>query len=81
MDSAFVSELEESIGHELSAFVVLQLLDFGLELVLSKCLVGFETLKGVAFSLEPQCSTVGGRIINEGQPIAISFASRRKRTM
>ena len=30
MDAAFVSELEESIGHELSAFVVLQLLDFGL---------------------------------------------------
>jgi hypothetical protein len=59
IDAAFISKFDKGFGHEFSAFVVLQLLDFCLKLVLSKCLVGFESIKGVAFLFEPQCGTVG----------------------
>ena len=59
LHSVGVSEFDKGFGHEFSAFVVLQLLDLCLKLVLSKCLVGLESIKGVAFSFELQCGTVG----------------------
>ena len=51
VDATVICKLDKCVGHEFSAFVVLQFLDFGLELVLSKCLVGFERLQMRRFSV------------------------------
>ena len=52
VNATIVCEFDKGIGHEFSTLVILKFYDFGLELVLSKCLVGFESFKGITFVLE-----------------------------
>jgi len=63
-------------------FVVLQFLDFRIELVFSSGLEQLEGLKWLALSLQAHGSSVGRRIIQEGDPVAVSFrGGNRERTM
>ena len=82
MNSAGISEFDELVGHVFPPFVVLQFLDFRIELVFSSSLEQLEGLKCLALSLQAHGSSVGCRIIKEGDPVAVSFTgSNRERTM
>jgi len=50
-----------------------KLLDFRLELVFSTSLEKLEGLKCLALLLQAHGSSVGRRIIKEGDPVAVSF--------
>ena len=73
VDAAFICEFDKCLGHVFPPFVILELLHLLLQVVLCKCLVGFEGIKCITFPFELHSSTVGGCIINEGHPIVISF--------
>jgi len=82
MNSAGISEFDELVGHVFTPFVILQFLDFHIELVFSSSLEQLEGLKCLALSLQAHGSSVGRRIIKEGDPVVVSFTGgNRERTM
>jgi len=81
-ESAGITELDELVGHVFLPFVILQFLDFRIELVFSSSLEKLEGLKCLTLLLQVHGSSVGCHIIKEGDPVAVSFTGgNRERTM
>ena len=72
MNSTGISECDKLVGHVFPPFVALQFLDFRIELVFSSSLEQLEGLKCLALSLQAHGSSVGRRIIKEGDPFSSS---------
>src|SRR6266581_6210164 len=73
MNSTCICEFDELCGHVFASLVVLQFFDFRIEFVLRSSLEKFKGFKCLALVLQAHRSTVGGRIIKERDPVAISF--------
>ena len=75
-DARLVAEVVELLGHVFPPFVVVQRLDFPIQLVLSKCFELLECRERIAFPPEQHHNLVVCMVINKHTQIKVSFWCR-----